>query len=367
MTSLLRRKPRTTRPAKSTPSRTACRLLLAAVGLGLAGTAAAQDGRPASSFRPRTDAPASLVIPVQAKSTPGTPPTTTPPGTVPPGTAPGVPMGKVAPGTVSAGEGPGHAAQGGTGDHPGHRHPAARRARSGAGRAAGRRGRAGRRSARCGPARTRTRLTSDWSRRAGSGCSASGTPSGELEERMRQERRDSPTPGDPIQFPPKPGLTDKPYEPRQFAPMTELREPDYVVYRRCISRRRTRRGTGGTWASPSRPSRRWRSSATRCCSHTTSRRTRAAGSTRTPASAGRAIRCPTSCTHRSSPATGLLAEVGAVGLLFYAVLEVHHRDTESTEKNKKTGLVPASFNSRGPTLSSVFLNSFFSVLSVSLW
>jgi len=53
----------------------------------------------------------------------------------------------------------------------------------------------------------------------------------ELEERMRQERRDTGI-GDPIQFPPKPELTDKPYEPRRFAPMVELAEPSYVVHRR---------------------------------------------------------------------------------------------------------------------------------------
>ena len=50
---------------------------------------------------------------------------------------------------------------------------------------------------------------------------------------MRQERRDSTGPGgDTIQFPEKPKLTDQAYEARRFAPLVELAEPDYVVYRR---------------------------------------------------------------------------------------------------------------------------------------
>jgi hypothetical protein len=53
----------------------------------------------------------------------------------------------------------------------------------------------------------------------------------ELEERMRQERRDTGQ-GDPIQFPEKPKLTEQPYEPRKFAPLVEIAEPNYVVYRR---------------------------------------------------------------------------------------------------------------------------------------
>jgi len=53
----------------------------------------------------------------------------------------------------------------------------------------------------------------------------------ELEERMRQERRDTGQ-GDPIQFPEKAALTDKPFEARRFAPMVEWAEPSYVVYRR---------------------------------------------------------------------------------------------------------------------------------------
>jgi hypothetical protein len=53
----------------------------------------------------------------------------------------------------------------------------------------------------------------------------------ELEERMRQERRDTGQ-GDPIQFPDKPKLTDLAYAPRKFAPLFEMEEPNYVVYRR---------------------------------------------------------------------------------------------------------------------------------------
>ncbi|HKB01085.1 MAG TPA: hypothetical protein VKD90_02650 [Gemmataceae bacterium] len=53
----------------------------------------------------------------------------------------------------------------------------------------------------------------------------------ELEERMRQERRDTGLP-DPIIFPDKPQLTAELYQPRRFAPMAILAEPSYVVYRR---------------------------------------------------------------------------------------------------------------------------------------
>jgi hypothetical protein len=54
----------------------------------------------------------------------------------------------------------------------------------------------------------------------------------ELEERMRQERRDTGIPGDTIQFPEKPKLTDEPYQARKVAPLEEYAEPNYVVYRR---------------------------------------------------------------------------------------------------------------------------------------
>jgi len=53
----------------------------------------------------------------------------------------------------------------------------------------------------------------------------------QLEERMRQERRDS-GPGDSITFPDRPDLQSGDYVPRKFEPMVCLREPEYVVYRR---------------------------------------------------------------------------------------------------------------------------------------
>jgi hypothetical protein len=62
----------------------------------------------------------------------------------------------------------------------------------------------------------------------------------ELEERMRQERKDydarakeeGRVPLGPIIFPDKPELTDLKYDPRKFEPMVCLAEPSYVVYRR---------------------------------------------------------------------------------------------------------------------------------------
>ena len=53
----------------------------------------------------------------------------------------------------------------------------------------------------------------------------------ELEERMRQERKDSGV-GDSIVFPPAPELTTEPYQTRKFAATVCLAEPSYVVYRR---------------------------------------------------------------------------------------------------------------------------------------
>ena len=288
---------------------------MAAVGLGLAGTAAAQDGRPASSFRPRSDAPASLVIPVQAKSTPGTPPMTTPPGTVPPGTAPG----KATPGTVPPGKDPGTLPKGAPGTIPGTGIPLpgvpvpAPAVPPGVGAAPGD-VLPGARPAQ-DPYEAYIRLEPPGRER----LFGQRDTERELEERMRQERRDSPTPGDPIQFPPKPELTDKPYEPRQFAPMTELREPDYVVYRRLYFEEKNSERYG--WdlgiAQPavstlaffrdtllfphnfaSYPCRRFDTNAGKCL----------------PGDPLPYILYPPEFT-----ATGLLAEVGAVGLLFYAV------------------------------------------------
>jgi hypothetical protein len=62
----------------------------------------------------------------------------------------------------------------------------------------------------------------------------------ELEERMRQERKDydarakeeGRTPLGPIVFPDKPELTDEPFQTRKFEPVVCLAEPSYVVYRR---------------------------------------------------------------------------------------------------------------------------------------
>ena len=161
---------------------------MAAAGLALAGTAAAQDGQPASSFRPRTEGPpAVLVVPVQAKSTgPAAPPPPGVPGTglgtdVPP--PPGVP-----------GRGPGEVGLPKPTQDP---YEAYIRLEA--------------------PGREKLFGSRDTER--------------ELEERMRQERRDTGQ-GDPIQFPEKPKLTEQPYEPRKFAPLVEIAEPNYVVYRR---------------------------------------------------------------------------------------------------------------------------------------
>lgn len=52
----------------------------------------------------------------------------------------------------------------------------------------------------------------------------------ELEERMRQERRDVGD-RDPIVFPEKPVITTEKFEQRQFAPMIAVAEPNYIVYR----------------------------------------------------------------------------------------------------------------------------------------
>jgi hypothetical protein len=53
----------------------------------------------------------------------------------------------------------------------------------------------------------------------------------QLEERMRQERRDVGS-GDPIMFPDRPDLGAHEFVQRKFEPMVCLVEPDYVVYGR---------------------------------------------------------------------------------------------------------------------------------------
>lgn len=54
----------------------------------------------------------------------------------------------------------------------------------------------------------------------------------ELEERMRQERRDSGTPGDPIVFPERPEIATEAFQTRKFEPMICQVEPAYIVHRR---------------------------------------------------------------------------------------------------------------------------------------
>ncbi|HEX3149325.1 MAG TPA: hypothetical protein VHR66_14725, partial [Gemmataceae bacterium] len=159
----------------------AFRLLAAAMLLAVAGTAVGQDGEARSKFRARTDAPAALVVPIQAKSDPKAP-------DVPPVKAPEVPPVKpldvLPPATPKA--------------TPPDPYEAYIRLEP--------------------PGRERLFGNRDTER--------------ELEERMRQERRDSGPQGDPIQFPEKPKLTNEPYQARKFSPMVELAEPAAVVYRR---------------------------------------------------------------------------------------------------------------------------------------
>ena len=318
--------------------------------MGLAASAAAQDGRPASTFRPRTEAPASLILPVQAKSTPGssspgttpgsspgstpgtspsTPPRTTPPGTVPPGTPPGTipggPQGKgpATPGNVPPGTAPGLPPMG-KGSTPGGTDPLPGGPGVGPGKGPGTGG-VGAPDAGGGFPNLGTRAGQDpyeaYIRLEPPGRErlfGSRDSERELEERMRQERRDTGT-GDPIQFPPKPELTDQAYQPRQFAPMVELVEPIYVVHRRLYFEEvnSERYGWDLGIAQPvvstlaffkdtllfphnfaSYPCRRFDTNAGRCL----------------PGDPVPYILYPPEFTRE-----GLLAEVGAVGLLFYAV------------------------------------------------
>lgn len=140
----------------------------------------------------------------------------------------------------------------------------------------------------------------------------------ELEERMRQERRDTGAPGE-IQFPEKPDLPRQTYEARRFAPAVELAEPAYVVYRRLYFEEKNAERYG--WdlgiAQPvvstlaffrdtllfphnfaSYPCRRFDTSAGHCW----------------PGDPVPLIAYPPEFT-----GTGLLAEVGMVALLFYAI------------------------------------------------
>lgn len=55
-----------------------------------------------------------------------------------------------------------------------------------------------------------------------------------LQERMRNEAKNRPTP-ERIEFPPEePALSTEPYAPRGFPPMTKLVEPHYVCYGRLL-------------------------------------------------------------------------------------------------------------------------------------
>lgn len=329
MTFSLPRKRRTTRPARSTPSRTACRLLAAAAWLALAGGAAAQApaGQPRSTFVPRTDAARpgpSLVLPVQAKggtgqpsttpgTTPGTAPPTTPgttqPGTTQPGkipgTTPGTTPGKdTPPGTIPGT--PGTPIPGFPGAAPGIA-PG-----TGAGLDVGGTG-AGPRAG-TDPYEAYIRLDPPGKER----LFGSRDTERELEERMRQERRDTGL-ADPVVFPEKPELTTETYQTRRFAPTVVLAEPNYVVYRRLYFEDKNSERYGwdlgpiqplvstlcffkdvALWPHnfASYPCRRFDTSAGQCLP-------------------GDPV--PYICYPPEFTTAGLLAEAGVIGLLFYAV------------------------------------------------
>jgi hypothetical protein len=190
-------------------------------------------GQPRSTFVPRADAASggpSLVLPVQAKGgtgqpstapggTPGSsplPPSTIPPGTTTPGTLP--PPGKdTPPGTLPGTPGtpiPGVPGLPGSpiGPPPG---PAVGGSDVGGPRAT------------TDPYEAYIRLEPPGKER----LFGSRDTERELEERMRQERKDLNAP-DTVVFPEKPELTTEPYQTRRFAPIICLEEPNYVVYRR---------------------------------------------------------------------------------------------------------------------------------------
>jgi len=178
MTFSLPRKRRTTRRGTSTSSRTPCRLLAATVLLGLAAAATAQTpGESRSKFVPRKDGPpAGLAAPILvAQVKDKVQPDKTPPEKIPPSEK-----------------------ERGAGTRPvTDPYEAYIRLEP--------------------PGRERLFGNRDTER--------------ELEERMRQERKDSDF-GDLIVFPPAPELTTEPYQARQFAATVCLAEPSYVVYRR---------------------------------------------------------------------------------------------------------------------------------------
>jgi hypothetical protein len=144
----------------------------------------------------------------------------------------------------------------------------------------------------------------------------------ELEERMRQERRDTGTgPGsnDPIVFPENPTLTTEAYQPRKFEPTVCLVEPSYVVYRRLYFEEKNSERYGWDlgpiqpivstlvffkdvvmWPQniASYPHRRFETNAGQCL----------------PGDPVPYLYYPPEMT-----GSGLLAEVGVIGLLFYAI------------------------------------------------
>ena len=260
---------------------------------------------PPADRRPRARRPR-LVLPVQARApaahgtTPGTTPGThrprhehagdhpagqdpTPPGTVPPRTAAG-------------------------------HHPGRRRCRAGRGRRTGRERAGPGAGTRNGedPYKAYIRLEPPGRER----LFGSRDTEHELEERMRQERRDT-RPGRPDPVPgeaeaDRQGVRDPAVRPDGRAGRAELRGlPPAVLRGEELGAR-----TGGTSGRSSRSSRRCASSRTRCCCRTTSRRYPCR---RFDTNAGQCqpgdpvpyILYPPEFT-----GTGLLAEVGAVALLF---------------------------------------------------
>lgn len=140
----------------------------------------------------------------------------------------------------------------------------------------------------------------------------------ELELRMRQERRDGGI-GDPIAFPEDPALTSESYQPRKFEPTVCLVEPSYVVYRRLNFEEKNSERYGWDLGPiqpivstliffkdvvmlpqncASYPRRRFETNAGQCL----------------PGDPVPYLYYPPEMT-----GSGLLAEVGVIGLLFYAI------------------------------------------------
>jgi hypothetical protein len=141
----------------------------------------------------------------------------------------------------------------------------------------------------------------------------------ELEERMRQERKDTDPEAGPIVFPDKPELTAEAYQTRRFAPTVVLAEPSFVVYRRLYFEEKNSERYGwdlgpiqplvstlcffkdvALWPHnfASDPCRRFETNAGECL----------------PGDPVPYLLYPPEFT-----ATGLLAEAGVIGLLYWAV------------------------------------------------